>query len=99
MLPTSERHTLFPGAVDNSMQDRWSEAIPISCVAQEDGFRKELNPSYALTAVDDLDEATLNARPTMSHITARLEMLKLLAAMGLDRAMTSESVDQGRDAA
>jgi chromosome partitioning protein len=52
-----------------------------------------------LTAVDDLDEATLNARPTMSHITARLEMLKLLAAMGLDRAMTSQSVDQGRDAA
>ena len=52
-----------------------------------------------LTAVDDLDEATLNARPTMSHITARLEMLKLLAAMGLDRAMASESVDQGRDAA
>ena len=52
-----------------------------------------------LTAVDDLDEATLNARPTMSHITARLEMLKLLAAMGLDRAMTTEAVDQGRDAA
>ena len=52
-----------------------------------------------LTAVDDLDEATLNARPTMSHITARLEMLKLLAAMGLDRAMASESVDQGRYAA
>jgi chromosome partitioning protein len=52
-----------------------------------------------LTAVDDLDEATLNARPTMSHITARLEMLKLLAAMGLDRAMTREAVDQGRDAA
>jgi chromosome partitioning protein len=52
-----------------------------------------------LTAVDDLDEATLNTRPTMSHITARLEMLKLLAAMGLDRAITSEAVDQGRDAA
>jgi chromosome partitioning protein len=52
-----------------------------------------------ITAVDDLDEATLNARPTMSHITARLEMLKLLAAMGLDRAMASESVDRGRDAA
>jgi chromosome partitioning protein len=52
-----------------------------------------------LTAVDDLDEATLNARPTMSHITARLEMLKLLAAMGLDRAMTGENAGQGRDAA
>lgn len=52
-----------------------------------------------LTAVDDLDEATLNTRPTMSHITARLEMLKLLAAMGLDRAMAGETVDKGQDAA
>lgn len=52
-----------------------------------------------LTAVDDLDEATLSTRPTMSHITARLEMLKLLAAMGLDRALAGETVDKGRDAA
>jgi chromosome partitioning protein len=52
-----------------------------------------------LTAVDDLDEGTLSTRPTMSHITARLEMLKLLAAMGLDRAMAGDTVDQGRDAA
>jgi chromosome partitioning protein len=52
-----------------------------------------------LTALDDLDEATLKARPTMSHVTARLEMLKLLAAMGLDRALAGESADQGRHAA
>jgi chromosome partitioning protein len=52
-----------------------------------------------LTAVDDLDEATLNARPTMSHVTARLEMLKLLAAMGLDRALAGDAVDTGRNAA
>jgi chromosome partitioning protein len=52
-----------------------------------------------LTAVDDLDEATLNARPTMSHVTARLEMLKLLAAMGLDRATAGEDAVHGRDAA
>ena len=52
-----------------------------------------------LTAVDDLDEATLSTRPTMSHITARLEMLKLLAAMGLDRALAGDAVNTGRDAA
>jgi chromosome partitioning protein len=52
-----------------------------------------------LTAVDDLDEATLNARPTMSHVTARLEMLRLLAAMGLDRATAGEGAGHGRDAA
>ena len=52
-----------------------------------------------LTAVDDLDEATLNTRPTMSHVTARLEMLKLLAAIGLDRAMAGEGAGQGRNAA
>jgi len=52
-----------------------------------------------LTAVDDLDEATLRTRPTMSHVTARLEMLKLLAAMGLDRALAGEIADRGRHAA
>jgi chromosome partitioning protein len=52
-----------------------------------------------LTAVDDLDEATLNARPTMSHVTARLEMLKLLAAMGLDRTLAGETVNTGQHAA
>jgi len=52
-----------------------------------------------LTAVDDLDEATLKTRPTMSHVTARLEMLKLLAAMGVDRALAGETADKGRDAA
>jgi chromosome partitioning protein len=59
---------------------------------------RELYPR-GLTAVDDLDEATLHARPTMSHVTARLEMLKLLAAMGLDRAMAGATAEQGRDAA
>jgi hypothetical protein len=35
----------------------------------------------------------------MSHVTARLEMLKLLAAMGLDRAPAGGTADMGRDAA
>lgn len=36
-----------------------------------------------LTALDDLDEATLGTRPTMSHVTARQEVANLLGAMGL----------------
>jgi chromosome partitioning protein len=40
-----------------------------------------------LTAMDDLDEMTLGTRPTLSHLSARLEMEKLLAAMGLGDVM------------
>jgi chromosome partitioning protein len=53
-----------------------------------------------LTAVDDLDELTLGTRPTMSHVTARLEMANLLSAMGLGHAATdSDMVADKRDAA
>jgi chromosome partitioning protein len=53
-----------------------------------------------LTAVDDLDEITLGTRPTMSHVTARLEIENLLGAMGLADAMASgEMMGQARDAA
>lgn len=53
-----------------------------------------------LTAVDDLDEATLGTRPTMSHLTARLEMENLLCAMQLGIADTSgEMFGHKRDAA
>ena len=45
-----------------------------------------------LTAVDDLDELTLGTRPTMSHVTARLEMLKLLTTIGLGNAMTAGEI-------
>lgn len=34
-----------------------------------------------LTALDDLDEATLGTRPTMSHVTAQLEIQALLASL------------------
>jgi chromosome partitioning protein len=46
-----------------------------------------------LTAVDDIDEITLGARPTMSHVTARLELQNLLSAMlfGGSRANTELS--------
>ena len=54
-----------------------------------------------LTAVDDLDEATLGTRPTMSHVTARLEMESLLGAIGLGDAVASDGAmfDLNRDAA
>jgi chromosome partitioning protein len=45
-----------------------------------------------LTAVDDLDEITLGSRPTMSHVTARVEMLKLLTTIGLGNAITSSEI-------
>lgn len=41
---------------------------------------RELYPR-GLTAVDDLDQITFGARPTMSHVSARLEMQNLLSAM------------------
>jgi chromosome partitioning protein len=53
-----------------------------------------------LTAVDDLDEITIGTRPTMSHVTARLEMENLLHAMRLgDSPADSESADHNRNAA
>ncbi|MBN8992514.1 MAG: AAA family ATPase [Rhizobiales bacterium] len=45
-----------------------------------------------LTAVDDIDEITLGSRPTMSHVTARVEMLKLLTTIGLGNAVTSSEI-------
>ncbi len=53
-----------------------------------------------LTAVDDLDESTLGTRPTMSHVTARLEIENLLESMGLSApAASGETLDRARDAA
>jgi chromosome partitioning protein len=60
-----------------------------------------------LTAMDDLNEATLGTRPTMSHVTARQEVASLINAMGLasakarsgEPAETAEMPDRSRDAA
>jgi chromosome partitioning protein len=41
---------------------------------------RELYPR-GLTAVDELDEITLGTRPTMSHVTAQLEVQSLIAAI------------------
>jgi chromosome partitioning protein len=60
-----------------------------------------------LTAMDDLNEATLGTRPTMSHVTARQEVASLINAMGLasaknrsgEPAEMAEMPDRSRDAA
>ncbi|MBX6327751.1 MAG: AAA family ATPase [Pseudolabrys sp.] len=53
-----------------------------------------------LTALDDLDEATLGTRPTMSHVTARLEIEGLLNAVRLGAVVASEDLERrSRDAA
>lgn len=53
-----------------------------------------------LTALDDLREATLGTRPTMSHVTARHEVENLLAAMNLGRWTDhGDFAGQSRDAA
>jgi chromosome partitioning protein len=56
---------------------------------------RELYPR-GLTAVDDLDEITFGARPTMSHVSARLEMQNLLSAVLLGDAQTDAEM-AGRD--
>jgi chromosome partitioning protein len=58
---------------------------------------RELYPR-GLTAVDDLDEITFGARPTMSHVSARLEMQNLLSAVLLGGSRTNAelaSYDRG----
>jgi chromosome partitioning protein len=46
-----------------------------------------------LTALDTLDEATLGTRPTMSHVTARLEIENLLTALRLGGSGASSEVN------
>jgi chromosome partitioning protein len=53
-----------------------------------------------LTALDEIDETTLGARPTLSHITARQEVENLLNALRLEDPMAQEqSASPNRDAA
>jgi chromosome partitioning protein len=52
-----------------------------------------------LTAFDDLDEATLGKRPTLSHATARQEVETLIAAINLGGLGRAARPDADRDAA
>jgi chromosome partitioning protein len=55
---------------------RWLDFRCVEGLAERVIFR-EFYPR-GLTAVDDIDDITLGTRPTMSHVTARLEMQNLL---------------------
>jgi chromosome partitioning protein len=80
-----------------------SQMLDFRCI---DGFAermifREFFPR-GLTALDDLNEATLGTRPTMSHVTARQEVATLINAMALTaaRGATVEALSmQARDAA
>jgi chromosome partitioning protein len=53
-----------------------------------------------LTALDDLNEGTLGARPTLSHVTARQEVDNLLGALRLGTEVAqAQTAAANRDAA
>ena len=68
-------------AIDAFRRDaaRTSRDVPDEGLAERMIFR-ELYPR-GLTAVDDIDDIALGTRPTMSHVTARLEMQNLLGCI------------------
>ena len=80
---------------------RLSEMLNFRCVeglAERVIFREFY--LRGLTALDELDELTLGARPTLSHITARQEVENLLNAMGLGNSTANEhTAEPSRDAA
>jgi chromosome partitioning protein len=74
---TSRNKRLVGGALEEL-----SQRLRFRCIeglAERVVFR-EFYPR-GLTAIDDLDEITLGTRPTMSHVTAQLEVQNLLAAL------------------
>jgi chromosome partitioning protein len=66
---------------------RWLDFRCVEGLAERVIFR-ELYPR-GLTAVDDIDDITLGTRPTMSHVTARLEMQNLLGTILLGEPRSS----------
>jgi chromosome partitioning protein len=66
---------------------RWLDFRCAEGLAERMIFR-ELYPR-GLTAVDDIDDITLGTRPTLSHVTARLEMQNLLGCILLGDARSS----------
>jgi chromosome partitioning protein len=79
---SSRNHVL----VGKGLQElsRWLDFRCVDGLAERMIFR-ELYPR-GLTAVDDIDDITLGTRPTMSHVTARLEMQNLLGCILLGDA-------------
>jgi chromosome partitioning protein len=76
---------------------RWLDFRCVEGLGERVIFR-ELYPR-GLTAVDDIDEVTLGTRPTMSHVTARLELQNLLGAILLgEPGSSAASADHDRAA-
>ncbi len=75
------------------MLSRWLDFRCIEGLAERVIFR-ELYPR-GLTAVDDIDEVTLGTRPTMSHVSARLEMQNLLGAILLGDSRSNAATTTG----
>jgi chromosome partitioning protein len=91
------RNKRFVGEALNELSQRLNFRC-IEGLAERVIFR-EFYPR-GLTSVDDLDEITLGTRPTMSHVTARIEMETLLTTMRLgDLVGGDETADSNRDAA
>ena len=69
---------------------RWLDFRYVEGLAERVIFR-ELYPR-GLTAVDDIDDVTLGTRPTMSHVSARLEIQNLLGAVLLGAPRSSQAM-------
>jgi chromosome partitioning protein len=84
--------------VGDALQDL-SQRLGFRCIeglAERVIFR-EFYPR-GLTAVDDLDELTLGTRPTMSHVTAQLEVQGLLASLLAAPTRAADGFDQANAA-
>jgi chromosome partitioning protein len=93
----SSRNKRFVGAALQELSQKLNFRF-IDGLAERVIFR-EFYPR-GLTAVDDIDEITLGTRPTMSHVTARLEMESLLSAILLGGLVQSDDrADHSRDVA
>jgi chromosome partitioning protein len=80
--------------VGDALQDL-SQRLRFRCIeglAERVVFR-EFYPR-GLTAIDDLDEITLGTRPTMSHVSAQMEVQRLLAALLAGPAQSAICIDQ-----
>jgi chromosome partitioning protein len=80
--------------------DELSRKLAFRCtegLAERTIFR-ELFPR-GLTAVDDIDDIALGTRPSLSHVTARIEMQNLLATLLLGGGQPGEWVKREQSAA
>jgi chromosome partitioning protein len=85
----SSRNNLLVGK-GLQVLSRWLDFRCAEGLSERVVFR-ELYPR-GLTAVDDIDDVTLGTRPTMSHVTARLEMQNLLGTVLLGHARPGASI-------